>query len=129
MSNAIVLDRSKLPKDGAGFLMNLQRQPFFIPTNIARTIRDGFPKFFVAPYSIAGEHQPNLINIWCFEDEEKNAYIIGGIAGPTRSPARDWKQFDEYLESIRQPEQYERVLELLNDALVTFINEKPHLFR
>jgi hypothetical protein len=89
----------------------------------------GFPKFIVAPYALAGANPPNLINIWCFENEEKNAYVIGGVAGPTRNPLQDWSMFEQYLETIRDAEQYRRVLDLLNDALVKFITENPHLFR
>lgn len=112
-----VIDLSKMPKSGDGFLTCLKHQPFFLPVKAGFQRNDGFPKFFAAPYSIVGEHQPNLINVWCFEDEQQNAKIVGGVAGPSRYPSRDWKVFDEYLASICIPEQYERVLELLDDAV------------
>lgn len=126
--NPVVIDRSKLPSDGAGFLAALYRQPFHLPLVDRYSTRSGFPRFILTRYDLVNRSATNLINVWVFEDEETNCKIIGGVGGPTRSPRADWKLFDQTLETLRQPDRYERTLELINDAVHQYVMNHPGLF-
>lgn len=127
MNNQTILDLKQMPASGTEFLFHLRSQ-FFLPIN-QNVLKGEFPKFLVAPYATAGNNPPNLINIWCFENETKNAYIVGGVKGPTENPFGDFKIFEQHLETIKMGDQYQRLLQIIETALSNFIADNPALFR
>jgi hypothetical protein len=126
--NRDVIDRASFPKNGSEFLLSLRTFSIQICLRGIELRGNGFPKFIVGPSVITDGVSPNLINIWCFEDDVKNAYVIGGVAGPTQNPRVDWRLFEDMLKTIETPDRFEKIVELLNDAVVTFIENRPDLF-
>jgi hypothetical protein len=126
--NRDVIDRASFPKTGREFLLALRTFSIQIYLRGVELRGNGFPKFIVGPPVITDGVSPNLINIWCFEDDVKNAYVIGGVAGPTQNPRTDWRLFDNILKTLEIPDRFEKMVELLNDAVVIFIENRPDLF-
>lgn len=61
-----MIDKSRIPATGAGFVVALQDR-LFVPLSGARATKQGFPKPHLDQFSAVAGVSPYLVNMWAFD--------------------------------------------------------------
>ncbi len=93
-----MIDRMRMPGTGAEFVAALHRQ-LTVPLSGARGTDRGFPQLLLTSYAPKPGVSPHLVNLWSVDDPAAEARVVGGIAGPSGNPDRDWRLFRDAIEA------------------------------
>lgn len=124
-----MINRKGMPGTGEAFVAALHG-PLFIGLSGVRKAGGDFPKLFLAAYSPVPGISPCLINLWTFDDPDAKGRVVGGIAGPSDRPDRDWRLFAEALEAIkgRDAAGYNSLLDVVDGIVRAYVLSRPDRF-